>query len=73
MQEPNRIREIRIRRGMSQTQLACRAGVAGSMLSDAERGVRHPYPKMRRQLARVLGVPVDELFPPSPKGPTEAR
>lgn len=59
----NRIREIREERGLSQTRLACLAGIAASNLSNIETGKRSPWPKVRADLARALGVTEEDLFP----------
>lgn len=60
----NRLRQVRLQRGLSQTRLAILAGVAGAAISDVERGVRLPWPKLRRKLAEILEVKEEVLFPP---------
>jgi len=59
----NRIRERRKELGLSQTKLACLVGMAESTLSNLELGKWKPWPKARKDLTRVLGVPEQELFP----------
>lgn len=62
----NYIREKRQELGLTLDQLGCRVGVAYSTLSDMELGKRQPWPKARRDLAEVLGVTEEELFPNDP-------
>jgi transcriptional regulator with XRE-family HTH domain len=59
----SKLRSKRIEAGLSMTQLACRAGLAQSMLSDFELGKRQPWPKAKAALAKALRVPESELFP----------
>jgi len=59
----NRIKEIRMGKGLSQVELARRAHVAAQNLSAVERGRLVAWPKLRRSLVRILGVPEVELFP----------
>lgn len=59
----NRIREKREELGVSQTQLACRIGMAGSTLSNLELGKWLAWPKARRDLSNALGVGEEDLFP----------
>ena len=59
----NRVREVRLRHKLSQTKLSRLVEVPESQLSAVERGRLWPWPKLRRNLAKVLGVPEDELFP----------
>lgn len=58
----NNVRILREKRGLNQRQLAEKAHVAQSMVSDIELGKRKPWPKVKRDLAEVLGVPEEELF-----------
>jgi predicted ATPase/DNA-binding XRE family transcriptional regulator len=51
------LRQHRAAAGLSQEELADRAGVSRRAISDLERGVhRTPYPATARQLARALGL-----------------
>jgi len=59
----NKLRELRQKCGLSQTQLAIRAQLPNQALSDFELGKRVPWPKARRALARALGVTEKDLFP----------
>lgn len=60
------IKKQRVLRGMSQAQLAERAGVARQTISSWERGASFPDIHMVERLAEVLGVGVDELLFPQP-------
>ena len=59
----NRIKEFREEKGLSQVELARRARVAAQNLSAVECGRLAPWPKLRRSLVRILGVPEYKLFP----------
>jgi transcriptional regulator with XRE-family HTH domain len=58
-----RVRDTRVRRGLSQEELAHRAGVDRSYMSGIERGVRNITMLKLPSLARALRVSVRELFP----------
>ena len=70
------LRELRIAAGLSQRELAERAGVAAGTVFGLEAGGRHPYPRTRRRIAAALGVAVTEVAefvanfsaPPPPAG-----
>ena len=57
-----RIREIRSQRGLTVAQLAGAAGVSSGLISQVERGLADPSLETLRQIARVLEVPLFELF-----------
>jgi len=59
----NRLKEYRERAGLSQTELAWRARIAGQNISAIERGTLAPWPKIRKALAEALNVSEVELFP----------
>ena len=59
----NKVREVRVKKGMSQTELARRTHIHPSNLSAVERGRLVAWPKVKRSLARVLKTPIAELFP----------
>lgn len=59
----NKIRELREKLGLSQSQLARKAAVNQSFLSLVENKKTTPYPKFKRNVARVLRCPIDEVFP----------
>lgn len=52
----NAIKDLRMMRGMTQTELAARLGVSPQMLCNYERGSSRPGPKMLPALADALGV-----------------
>ena len=56
------LRELRIKRGISQNELARRAGVKQSVISYIENGrTKHPRIDTLTALAEVLGVSVEKL------------
>ncbi len=59
----NRLKEFRERAGLSQTELAWRAKMAGQNISAIERGTLAPWPRARKALAEALKVAETELFP----------
>ena len=57
------IRELRIKKGLSQMELANRAGVKQSVISYIESGrTKHPRIDTLAAIAKVLGVSVDKLL-----------
>jgi DNA-binding XRE family transcriptional regulator len=58
----NRLKEIRKKAGISQTDLAITASVHPSTLNRIERGVR-PNRKTAESLASALGLPLADVFP----------
>jgi transcriptional regulator with XRE-family HTH domain len=65
------LREIRLRRGLSQADLSAMTGVAEFTISEIESGKRaNPRPSTLRRLAQGLGVEVTDLYgePDSPLG-----
>lgn len=61
-----RIRELRYRRGISQAQLAVRAGVGEKTLSRLEAGKTDaPHPETLAAVAGALGIAPTELFEPA--------
>jgi transcriptional regulator with XRE-family HTH domain len=58
-----RIRELRLRRGLSQEALADLGGIGRSYMSGIERGVRNCSTLHLLRLAKSLGVRVGDLFP----------
>ena len=69
MELGRRVRELRIRQGHTQENLAGLAGIHVTYVSGIERGVRNPSLRSIRALALALGVPVGELFPPDNNAP----
>ena len=57
-----KIRAERLRRNWSQTQLAARANLSSSQVSQIETGRIKPYPRQIHRLARALEIPADELL-----------
>jgi transcriptional regulator with XRE-family HTH domain len=55
------LRELRLASGMSQPELARRAGISQSFLSQLERGRHEAGPSTVRKLAEALGVDPSEL------------
>jgi transcriptional regulator with XRE-family HTH domain len=56
------LRSLRLERGLSQEEVAHRAGVHVTYLSGIERGNRNPSLRNIRRLALALGVSAGELF-----------
>jgi transcriptional regulator with XRE-family HTH domain len=56
------VRHMRKMRGMSQQELAERAGVTQNTVSEIELGHRDPHPATLRKLAKALDVEVAEFF-----------
>lgn len=59
----NTIRKRRLELGLSQTKLACKIGVASTVMSNIELGKLKPWPKIKSDLAKVLETSEEELFP----------
>lgn len=59
----NRVKEVREEKGLTQTELAKRVHVYSSHLSAIERGKVVAWPKVRRDLAKVLKCSQAKLFP----------
>ena len=57
-----KIRELRKKRKLSQTELAEKAGVALMTISRLERGEHDPHVRTLWRIARSLGVPFLELM-----------
>ena len=58
----NRLREVRRRKGLRQTDLAKRVGVFQSEISEIETAERKPSVYLAKRIAKALGVSIDELF-----------
>lgn len=56
------VRALRKAAAMSQEELAFRAGMKRTYLSDLERGMRNPSVRALARLAEALGVPPERLL-----------
>ena len=57
------IRELRKKKGWTQSELSRRSGVKQGVLSDIESGkTKHPRCDTLAAIAEALGVPVDKLL-----------
>jgi transcriptional regulator with XRE-family HTH domain len=59
-----RLRTLRLRRALTQQQLAEKAGVSRPTIARLEAGLDDPYPTTVRKLADALGVEPDALMEP---------
>lgn len=67
-----KLRNERLQRGWSQTQLSHLTGIASPDLSAIEREIKPSYPGWRQRLTRVFGIPEEELFAQVDEVSTEA-
>lgn len=58
----SRLKEVRIARGLTQADLADRAGVSRKTVNTVENGVFIPSTILALGLARALGTTVEDLF-----------
>ena len=56
-----RLKELRLKAGLSQAKLSELAGIGYTAISNIERGIRVPSENVRTRLAAVLGVREDEI------------
>jgi len=63
-----RIKALRGERGLQQRQLAEKAGLTPSMVSQIESGRLTPSLPTLGKLAGALGMPIGQLFEPAPNG-----
>lgn len=63
-----KLREIRTGRGLQQQELAARAGLTASLVSQVERDRLSPSIATLRKLAQALDVPVGQFFEERPNG-----
>jgi transcriptional regulator with XRE-family HTH domain len=66
-----KIRELREQRDLSLRELAKKLDVSAAFLSDIELGRRYPSEENLKDLARMLGVPFDELKAHDTRPPIE--
>ncbi len=58
----NRLRDIRLRRGLTQQSLAQATGVTRQTIIAVEKGTTRPSVELALKLARVLVTPLADLF-----------
>ena len=58
----NRIRELRNRAGITQSQLAERVDISPEFMSRLERGLKAPSLDTAEKIATALGISLSELF-----------
>ena len=68
-----RVRELRLGAGMSQEELADRAGLHRTYIGGIERGERNIGLLNVFRLATTFGIPVADLFPSKPHSATAAQ
>ena len=56
------IKILRAKRGLSQADLAEKADISITFLSNIERGIKFPLPEILSKLANSLGIEVNQLF-----------
>ncbi|MCL5982761.1 MAG: helix-turn-helix domain-containing protein [Firmicutes bacterium] len=57
-----RLRSLRRLKRLTQKDLAGQLGISVSNLSTIERGDKYPRVEMLKKIARILDVPLEELF-----------
>lgn len=60
----NRLRRLRLERGLSSRALAAQVGCSHVTITNLERGVSHGHPRTRYALSQVMGLPIDTLLKP---------
>jgi transcriptional regulator with XRE-family HTH domain len=63
-----RLKLLRIRKALTQTELAEQAGVSRQTIVRLESGLQEPYPPTIRKIAAALGVEPAELMGPIEEG-----
>lgn len=72
----NRLRDLRLQRGMTQVELAQELGIMQSAISDYEKGIVRVHAALVAALAKALKVSADELLglkEPKENGHTKDR
>lgn len=64
-QDTNKLRVFRAERRMTQRKLSRKARINPTRISFIENGHVDPTDEERNRLAKVFGVPVSDLFPPT--------
>jgi transcriptional regulator with XRE-family HTH domain len=68
------IKRLRLRLGISQSELARRAGYSNEFISQVERGIKSPSVKALEKIARGLGVSASMLMETKyPKGESKEK
>lgn len=62
MRLKNRLKELRAREGLNQTELAKRAGVSRQTISLIEREEYTPSVVIALQIAQIFGEPLEQVF-----------
>lgn len=65
----NRLRVLRAERAWSQADLAERLGVSRQTINALERGKYDPSLPLAFRIARVFGMPIEEIFAEDEGGP----
>jgi len=68
-----KLRAIRLARGLTQEELASRSGYGVRTLRRIERGQAQPHPRTLREIAQALGVDASRLLPDPSLNPDEPR
>ena len=58
----SRLRQERLRRGLSLTRLTIATGISTSSLSQLERGLVPAHPGWQKKIAAALDMPMGDLF-----------
>ena len=67
----NRMKEHRARLGLKQEALAKLVGVRRETIGNLEKGRYNPSLVLAWNIAKVFGVPIEEVFTVVPDGPAE--
>lgn len=60
------LRRARLRAGLTQSEVARRAGLTRASYTNIERGYKNPSVATALRIARILNKPVEELFSDEP-------
>ena len=69
----NNLRAYRIKKLMSQKDLAKASGVSQVTISSTENGLSNPMELTKQKLSRALKIDIEKLFPPKPSKKTYNR
>ncbi len=58
----NRIKELRAREGLTQSELAEKAGVRRETIVFLEKGKYNPSLKLAHEIAQIFQVPIEDVF-----------